>query len=307
MQAPTTYWQRHVQSVIRYGSFRKYKNFIKSYYFYLKGQVKISSLPSFLKIEISRFCDVNCKFCFAYKADIMYPLHDYKKLIDQFKEYVFLVSLYDIGEPLHHPDVIECIRYAHENKMGTVISTSLSINKDDAFWYSLITSGLDRLIVAIDGITAKSYNEYRRNGKFDLVILNLKKILELKKSTKSKIFIEWQMVDFEWNRSEQKAAKKKAYELGCNNFRIIAEATIPRKNQDNDDVTRKRNCLLPYILFFVTAKNEVKLCFKIYHHDMHIGSLSHHSFAEIWNGAEIARVRDPQKIIHRIGCNKCRE
>jgi MoaA/NifB/PqqE/SkfB family radical SAM enzyme len=302
-----SYWQRHVNSIIRYGTFRKYINFIKSYYFYLKGKAKISSLPSFLKIEISRFCDVNCKFCFVDKVDIMYPMHDYKKLIDQFKDYAFLVSLYDIGEPLHHPDVIECIRYAHTNKMGTVISTSLSINKDDAFWYELVTSGLDVLIVAIDGITAKSYNEYRRNGQFDLVILNLKKILELQKSTKSKIFIEWQMVDFEWNRSEQKAAEKMAYEFGCNNFRIIAEATQPRKCQDNDDAIRKRNCLLPYILFFVTAKNEVRLCYKIYHHDMHIGSLSHHSFAEIWNGAEIARVRDPEQIIHRVGCNKCRE
>ena len=29
----------------------------------------------------------------------------------------------------------DAVRYAHENKIGTVISTSLSINKDDAFCF----------------------------------------------------------------------------------------------------------------------------------------------------------------------------
>ena len=307
MLTPVSYWQRHLYSIIRYGTYRKYKNLIKSYYFYLKGQAEISSFPSFLKIEISRYCDVNCKLCFVDKADIMYPLQDYKKLIDQFKDYAFLVSLYDIGEPLHNPDVIDCIRYAHENNIGTVISTSLSISKDNSFWNDLVTSGLDVMIVAIDGITPKTYNEYRRNGKFDLVFSNLKKILELKKNSNSKIFIEWQMVDFGWNRSEQAAAKKMAYDLGCNRFHIIPEAIQPRKSWDNEDIIRKRNCLLPYILFFVTAKNDVRLCYKIYHNDMHIGNLSNNSFSEIWNGPEISRVRDPEQIIHRIGCNKCRE
>ena len=273
----------------------------------MKGQTKISSLPSFLKIEISRFCDVNCKLCFADTSDEFYPLQDYKKLINQFKDYVFLVSLYDIGEPLHNAHVIECVRYAHENKIGTVISTSLSINKDDAFWSDLVTSGLDVMIVAIDGVTQKTYNQYRRNGKYELVMSNLKKILELKKFNKSKVFIEWQMIDFEWNRFEQKAAKKMAYELGCDYFRIIPEANKPRKSWDLDDITRKRNCLLPYVLFFVTAKNDVRLCYKIYHHDMHIGNLANSSFAEIWNGFEISRVRDPDKIAQRIGCQKCRE
>ena len=307
MKLPVAFWKRYLYIVIRYGTYRKYINFIKSYYFYLKGQVIISSLPSFLKIEISRYCDVNCKFCLSEKADVLYPLQDYKKLIDQFKGYAFLVSLYDIGEPLHHPDVVECIRYAHKNNMGTIISTSLSIHKDDAFWYDLVTSGLDVMIVAIDGITQKTYNEFRRNGKYDLVISNLMQILEIKKMSNSKLFIEWQMIDFEWNRLEQKEAQKMAYEFGCNNFRLIPEATQRRKSQDNDDATRKRNCLLSYILLLVTAKNDVRLCFKIYRHDMHIGNLSNNSFSEIWNGPEISRVRDPEQIIHRIGCNKCRE
>ena len=307
MRKPLSYWQRHVYSIIQYGTYRKYKNFIKSYYFYLKGQTKISSLPSFLKIEISRYCDVNCKFCFADKTDIMYSQHDYKKLINQFKDSVFLVSLYDIGEPLHHPDVVECIRYAHEKKIGTVVSTSLSMKKNDVFRGDLVTSGLDLLIVAIDGITQKTYNEYRQNGNYDLVISNLKKINELKKFYKSKIFVEWQMIDFEWNRSEQKIAEKMAYNYGCNRFRIISEATQDRISWDGENRTRKKNCLLPYILFFVTARNDVRLCYKIYHHDMHIGNLSNNSFSEIWNGPEISRVRDPEQIIHRIGCNKCRE
>jgi len=98
-----------------------------------------------------------------------------------------------------------------------------------------------------------------------------------------------------------------ASQLGCDRFEIIAEATQPRKRYDEESTIRNRSCLLPYILFFVTANNRVRLCYKIYHHDMCIGSLSDNTFAEIWNGSEIARVRDRKQIGYREGCQKCRE
>ena len=307
MSTPLSYWQRHVSNFIRYGTPRKYANLTRAYLSYKRGAVKVSSMPAFLKVEICRYCEIDCLYCYPAKKKLFYPLEDYKKLIDRFKGDIFSVSLYDIGEPLHNPEVLDYIRYAHENRVGTVISSSLSFERDDQFWRDFVTSGLDYLIVAIDGVTPAVYNQYRRNGKLDLVMANLRKLLALKKETGSKLFIEWQMVDFEWNRCEQAQAEQMAQELGCNRFQIIVEATQPRKKYDSENMVRDRNCLLPYILFFVTGNNDVRLCYKIYNHDMRIGSLSKQSFEEIWNGDEIARVRDRALICDRVGCKTCQE
>ena len=307
MLTPLSYWQRHLRNLFRYGTVRKYVNLARAYTAYRAGKVQISSMPVFLKAEICRYCEMDCLYCFPAKTQTLYPLQAYKQLIDQLKDYIFSVSLYDIGEPLHNPQVCEYIQYAHQNKVGTVISSSLSFERDEQYWYQLVTSGLDYLIVAIDGITPQVYNTYRRNGNLDLVFSNLKQILAIRDKMHAKLFVEWQMVDFDWNRSEQSIAKDMAKQFGCDRFQVIAEAIQPRLRYDNETGLRDQNCLLPYILFFVTASNDVRLCYKIYHHDMRIGSLSNSTFSEIWNGPEIARVRDREQIKDRVGCNKCRE
>jgi MoaA/NifB/PqqE/SkfB family radical SAM enzyme len=307
MLTPISYWQRHLGNLIRYGTLRKYTNLAQAYLAYLVGRVRISSRPAFLRVEICRYCEVNCLYCYPAKAQLLYPLEAYQRLIDQFKDTIFSVSLYDIGEPLHNPQVLDYIRYAHQNRVGTVLSSSLSLWQEDGFWKDLAYSGLDYLIVAIDGVTAAVYNQYRRKGNLDLVLDNLKKLLGYRDESGARMVVEWQMIDFPWNRSEQKQAAAMAYQMGCDRFRIIAEATQPRKAYDKEDSYRTRNCLLPYILFFVTANNEVRLCYKIYHHDMSIGNLSNDTYAGIWNGREIARVRDRKQIGQRPGCQKCRE
>ncbi len=307
MLPPISYWKRHFASFLRYGTFRKYVNLAQAYTAYLQNKVNTSSMPSFLKVEISRHCEVNCLYCYQSKEHVFYPLDTFKQLINQLKKYVFIVSLYDIGEPLHNPQLFEYIHYAHQNRIGTVISSSLSIERSEDFWHDLVASGLDYLIVAIDGITPEVYNRYRRNGNLDLVMSNLKTILHLKNKISPRLTIEWQMIDFPWNRAEQPEAEALAYQLGCDRFRLIANACEPRAKYDSEKILRQRNCVLPYIILIITAYNDVRLCYKIYNHDMRIGNLSHSSFAQIWNGEEIAKARSPKKIQMRAGCQTCKE
>jgi len=313
---------RHLRTIFKYGSFCKYLNLVKAYVAYLRGSVRLSSMPAFLKVEICRYCEIDCLYCSPSKQRLLYPLESYKQLIDQLKNFTFLVSLYDIGEPLHNPQVLNYVRYAHKNRIGTVISSTLSFEREDLFWRDLVESGLDHLIVAIDGISPEVYNRYRRKGQLDLVMSNLKKLLAFKNGSNSRLFIEWQMIDFPWNISEQSKAKQMAYQLGCDLFRVIPDASIPhygRKPSARESrvegtiplsmktsAIRDTNCLLPYILFFVTAFNDVRLCYKVYHHDMSIGSLKDNSFFDIWNGNEIARVRKRKQICYKKGCQTCR-
>ena len=228
-------------------------------------------------------------------------------LIDLLKEYIFIVSLYDIGEPLHNDRLLEYIQYSHYNNIATVISTSLSVNKPDDFWKYLVLSGLDYIIVAIDGVTENVYKRYRTNGDINLVFANLRKLLEYKAAFQKRLIVEWQVLDLPWNKEEQKTAFKMAKSFHCDEFRIIKEATQLRSKYNEHNIIRKRNCLLPYIILNVNIYNQVSPCYKIYNNEMIIGNLYNNTFEEIWNNEEMARIRNKIKIRNRVHCNTCRE
>lgn len=303
---PISYWQRYL-SFYKYASFKKVVNFLKALYLWKTGVVQISTKPSFLKVEISRKCALNCLYCSSPKEEAFYPLDLFKNIIDQLKEFIFLTSLYDIGEPLENPEILEYIKYARQNKIGTIISTSLSIEKEDGFWSSLVTSGIDKIIVAIDGISENVYRTYRKNGNLDLVLYNLSRLLAYSKVYKSNVIIEWQMLDLPWNKHEQSAAKKIALQMGCNNFRLIKEASALRKFQRSLNHLRNTNCIFPYLIFIVTAKNMVRSCYKNYHDNMIVGDFNRSNFDDIWNGQQIQKLRSKIQIQKRDGCKICME
>ena len=317
MRTPLAYWQRHIGSLLKYGSPKKLANLARACYHYLRGSATIPSMPCFLKVEISRKCTVNCKFCagrtddtfydLTRKDDLFYPLEAYKELVDRLKDYLFLVSLYDIGEPLENPDVLEYVSYAHKSGMGTVLSSSLSLTRSDEFWRDLARSHLDRLIVAIDGTTPEVYRKYRRNGDLPLVMSNLRKVLNYRKERGNGLQLEWQMLDLPFNRQQQTAARAMSQSMGCDDFRLIAEANVPRLRYKQQNVVRRRNCLLPYVIFIVNSHNRVRPCYKVYTAPMTVGDLGDSTFEEIWNGDEMASIRDRTRICHRPGCMTCRE
>ncbi|MGA8570945.1 MAG: radical SAM/SPASM domain-containing protein [Desulfobaccales bacterium] len=304
---PIAHWSRYLKLLLRYGSLKKYVNCCGAFLNYFIGKSKISTMPVFLKCEISRQCYVFCKYCPQKKESIFYPFGLYKTLIDKLRDYIFSVSLYDIGEPLHNDNLLEYIQYAHSHNIGTVISTSLSVNKPDDFWRDLVLSGLDHIIVSIDGVSEGVYKKYRTQGDFNLVFANLRKLLHYKAALSSRLIVEWQMIDLPWNKKEQITASKMAKDIGCNRFRIIAEDLQIRNRYKKENIFRNRNCLLPYIIFIVNAYNQVIPCYKIYNNEMSVGNLYRNSFEEIWNNEEMSKIRDKKRIINRVHCNICQE
>jgi MoaA/NifB/PqqE/SkfB family radical SAM enzyme len=62
--------------------------------------------------------------------------------------------LYNRGEPFLHKDILSMIRYAHERRLATVISSNLTILPDGG-GEAVVQSGLDDLVVSCDGLTQK--------------------------------------------------------------------------------------------------------------------------------------------------------
>lgn len=304
-QIPLRLLGRYGALLVRHGSLQKLRNFAHALYCWVNEQRTISTMPAFLKVEVSRQCTVNCLGCHAPKDQAFVSLHEFKRIVDWVQESALMVQLHEIGEPLLHPQILQCIQYAHAAKLATVTSSSLSVDRPDSFWSELTEAGLDYLVVAIDGVTPQVYSQYRTHGDLELVMGNLHRILNRRSRTR-RTTIEWQMIDLPWNRHEQPIARSMALKLGCDVFRVIPD-TRKRSRYDQEGALRNRNCLWPFLLLLVNAYGDVLPCFKPDCGPKAVGNVYKQSFQDIWNGEKIQCLRDRSLITHCQGCRTCPE
>jgi MoaA/NifB/PqqE/SkfB family radical SAM enzyme len=124
------------------------------------------------------------------------------------------------GEPLLNLNTPNLIRLAKSYLMGTALSTSLSVQRFDADAY--VESGLDFMVLSIDGATQPVYQRFRRNGRLELVLENARKLVAAKRRLgKRTPVLSWNFLAFEHNVHEIPAAQRIAREIGVNQFRVV--------------------------------------------------------------------------------------
>lgn len=151
-------------------------------------KVKVTAHPFILHIELTNVCNLKCPYCVTgndsnqlRKGYISFE--DFKKLIDQMKDYLILIRLDGIGESFLNKDFIRMLEYASQNNIITSVSTNfVTIAREDT--EKLIDAGLDYLIVGLDGATEEVYQLVRPGGKLETVVENIKYLVEKKKERK---------------------------------------------------------------------------------------------------------------------------
>jgi radical SAM protein with 4Fe4S-binding SPASM domain len=107
-----------------------------------------------------------------------------------------------------------------------------------------VESGLDRMIISIDGTTQEVYEQYRKKGKLDKVIAGTKKIIEWKKKLKSKTpHIIFQFLVVKPNEHQIDDVHKLAKELGVDEVRLKTAQVYDYENgnpliPENDKYSR---------------------------------------------------------------------
>jgi MoaA/NifB/PqqE/SkfB family radical SAM enzyme len=137
-------------------------------------------LPKHIYIDPSSYCQLQCPLCPTGTRTIkldkqMMSLTDFKRYIDHFR-IIKQIDLYNWGEPFLNPQLLDIIRYAKSKNIFVTIDSNFSLYFTDKKLDDILSSGLDVLRVALDGATQKSYNAYRKNGNFPLVLDNLRRL-----------------------------------------------------------------------------------------------------------------------------------
>ncbi len=142
-------------------------------------------LPASISIEPTTSCNLRCPECPSGLRSFTRPtgmldFDLYKKIIDELSDTLVYLLLYFQGEPYLHPQFLQLVKYAAQKNIYTATSTNGHYLNDQKA-YETVTSGLDRLIISIDGTTQETYQSYRVGGSLHKVIEGTKEIVKWKK------------------------------------------------------------------------------------------------------------------------------
>ena len=182
--------------------------------------VKRIGIPPILQIEPTNMCNLNCLTC-AVGAEKMrrpptlMPFEMYRNIIDQVKDYVCLLVFWSWGEPFINKDALRMIRYAKD--CGLLVHTSTNGHFFDTKECArqVIESGLDSLIIAVDGLDQPTYERYRKGGKLKQVIKSIENLIAERTAAGAKHpLITFRFIVMKHNEHQVKQVKDFAERLG---------------------------------------------------------------------------------------------
>jgi radical SAM protein with 4Fe4S-binding SPASM domain len=229
----------------------------------------------------------------------------YKKCVDDmaaFPEKIKVIRFVGIGEPLLHRDIVEMVRYTAEKKVANTIemltnAALLTPKISDA----LISAGLTRLVVSLQGITREKYRKVcGADIDFGKFIENLKYFFEHK--GRAQMYIK--IIDCALDGKED---EEKFYNLFgdiCDTLAI--EHTVPihsgidyskvLKNKEMSltqfglPVGKVKVCPQPFFHMQINPDGKVVPCYS-FEYPVILGDCNMESVTDIWNGEKFRKFR----------------
>lgn len=174
--------------------------------------------PKTIMIDPVNICQLECPLCSTGRRNLNYDskimsFDTFRTLLAK-TPFVEKVELFKNGEPFLNPDILLMTKYAYDRNIKVCISTNFSLNKSDEFFENIVHSGLTKLIISLDGASQETYSLYRRGGDYDLVVSNIKRLLEIKNKLRKRTpEIIWQFLVNRFNEHEIAKAESIARDL----------------------------------------------------------------------------------------------
>ena len=194
--------------------------------------------PISISFEPTTSCNLRCPECPSGLRAFTRPTgmlqqNFFKDTIDQLHKDLWYLVFYFQGEPYLNPSFLDMVKYASQKKVYTATSTNAHyLNDENA--KRTIESGLDRLIISIDGTTQEVYQQYRVGGQLQKVIEGAKNIVKWKKQLKSKKpFVVFQFLVVKPNEHQIEDVKKLAMECGVDDVWFKTAQIFDFENDPN--------------------------------------------------------------------------
>jgi radical SAM protein with 4Fe4S-binding SPASM domain len=188
--------------------FIKPANALLSGFSYLKssvsGRPEVFGMPLSVSMELTNICNLRCPECSSGSGRMRrekgyMDLGLFKKVMKDLSPYLYNTNLYFQGEPMLHPHFFSFL--SNSTHTHTIVSTNghfLSEENSE----KIVRSGLNKLIISLDGIDQETYSSYRINGNVGTVINGIKNVSDAVKKFGSSLKIEIQCLVNKVNESQ---------------------------------------------------------------------------------------------------------
>lgn len=269
--------------------------------------------PPVVMIEPTNICNLKCPLCPSGNGTLKRPkgymdMKTFKKIIDEIHTYSFIVVLWNQGEPLLNEYILDMIRYASDKKMFTLLSTNGNININTI---DLVKSGLDSMIISLDGCTQETYNKYRINGKLERVLNFARSVVKSKKNLGNiNPLLRWQFLVMKHNEHEISEIRKMADDIGVDNLelksvQIYSKEDIVKFLPENpryrrykingDDFELKvgipNRCRRIWVNAVINWNGEISVCCFDKDIDHKIGNINLERIHKLWKGKKFQAFR----------------
>jgi len=272
--------------------------------------------PMTISVEPTTACNLRCPECpsglRSFTRDTGNMKEDFfRQLIDSLHRKLTWLIFYFQGEPYINPKFLDMVKYAHQKGIYTITSTNGHfLHLDNA--RKTIESGLDRILISIDGATQEVYEQYRKEGELSTVLQGAKNLVQAKKEMNSSTpHIVFQMLVVKPNEHQIEEVKRMAREIGVDEVKLKTAQVYDYENG---------NDLIPTLDQYSRYKEDksgkwsvknklLNHCWKLWHACVitwdgmvvpccfdkdavhRLGDLRKNSFAEIWKGMAYTQFR----------------
>lgn len=308
-------------NLLRKLTFRRAWNAVKVMSSYQLSKIKKKPIqwgfPISISFEPTTSCNLRCPECPSGLRAFTRPKgmlrnNFFTDTIDEiYKEVVYLIFYFQ-GEPYLNPDFLKMVKYANSKGMYTATSTNAHYLTEEKA-RETVESGLDRLIISIDGTTQDVYEQYRVGGHLEKVLEGARNIVKCKKEMNSKTpFVFFQFLVVKPNEHQIEDVKRLAKEIGVDQVRFKTAQVYDYENdphklipsidkysrykKDNNGKMQvksgmKNHCWKLWQANVITWDGLIVPC--CFDKDaMHrLGNLKNQSFKEIWHNENYKQFR----------------
>ncbi len=273
-------------------------------------------LPMSLSVEPTTACNLRCPECPSGLRSFTRPTGKisaatFEKIIDELHKTLIYLTFYFQGEPYLHPQFTDMVHYAHSKRIYTATSTNahfLSLENAE----KTVKSGLDKLIISIDGTSQETYEAYRKGGKLQKVIEGTQNMVLMKKKLRSRTpHLVFQFLVVRPNEHQINEVRKLTKEMGVNELQLKtaqiydyqngsdllpSDQSFSRYALQNDGSFRIKNdfkdeCWRMWQGCVITWDGRVVPC--CFDKDAHhvLGNVLEQDFRTIWQSAEYQAFR----------------
>ncbi|MCM2323102.1 MAG: radical SAM protein [Oligoflexia bacterium] len=275
---------------------------------------RLQRAPRQLNIEVTSICNARCIMCPREKMTRpMEPMSRalYEKIIGEAAGLgIKRFALNGYGEIF---SAKKDYRYFITHLLAripdarVIINTNASLMTEEAAAF-LIDAGVDTVHVDIDGATAETYEKIRVNLHYDLVVRNVRRLLELRKARgggfpKVRVGIIRQPAN-EHEVGQFVAQWEGVADYVCRDFLVNRAGSVGLPTERNV----RNACALPWFELNLYADGSAVLCCDDWNVEEPLGNARTQTIAEIWRGPRFREFRALQALgrAGEIGlCSKC--